>query len=293
MALCVTIALNMGGCPPTGPFGPVAEDQLVSVDAGVASTIVLAATDADSDILTFIILSLPQNGELADPHGGPIGTVPYTLGAGGADVTYTPDAGFDGNDSFDFTASDGQLESDPGTISIRIVTIAPGETFDADATLPSLAVAAGTTALVTNNAVLTITGDATIDGTLFATAGRIMLDVQGDLIVNGTIRALDPDAAVADDEPLSDQPSGIVLLIHDGALTLGASGVLSSTGPIVLTDDESQLTRTPAELFDEVEDVSDKSTRWCRSRRTIRRLTRTAPRRSRLSRFFRMAHCRR
>ena len=50
-------------------------------------------TDADADLLTATVVNGPGHGTL-------------TLGGDGA-VTYTPEAGFHGSDSFTYTASDG------------------------------------------------------------------------------------------------------------------------------------------------------------------------------------------
>jgi len=260
LCLCALVALNLGGCPPTGTGGnvaPVADDQDVNTSSGTAVNITLSASDANGgDILTFIILSLPDSGAVADPHAGAIATAPYTLADGGNHVLYTPDAGFAGEDSFTFAASDGLVQSAAATVSISVSGLVADMTFDEDATMASLTIEAGRAALVRNNAVLTITGDVTIDGTLFAESGRIRLHVDGELTLNGTIRATDPDAGADDEASLANQAAAVLLVIGDGAVTLGPSAVLNSTGPIVVTDDAEQLERTPSDFFEEVEDVS-------------------------------------
>ncbi len=229
----------------------------MTVDADSSASIALSASDANADdILTFIILALPANGSLGDPGAGPIAATGYTVTANGHEVTYTPNPGFEGEDSFTFAASDGQLESQPATVSVRIITEAPAQTFDAEVTVESLNVAAGTSAEITNNAVVTVSGDATVDGTLFARSGRIRLRVGGNLTINGTIRAVDAEGVADDEARLADQTGGIQVLVGSGVVTIGSTAVFNASGPILITDDEALLERTPAEMFDEVEDVS-------------------------------------
>ncbi len=136
-------------------------------------------------------------------------------------------------------------------------TTDPTDTFTADTTVASLSIAAGDTTTVENNAEITVTGDATIDGTLSAATGRITLIVDGDLQINGTIRA--NDSTITDlpgDTTFADQVAGIHIVIGTGTVTFGENAVLETTGHVVVTDDADVLMSTPNELFDEVEDVS-------------------------------------
>lgn len=84
---------------------PVASDSSVSTPADTAVAITLAASDADGDILTYTRLSDPVSGTLS-------GTAP--------NLTYTPNAGFTGTDSFTFQASDGTADSNVATVSITV-----------------------------------------------------------------------------------------------------------------------------------------------------------------------------
>ena len=65
----------------------------------------LVATDADGDTLTYTVTSQPADGELS-------GTAP--------ELTYTPDAGWTGTDTFTFTAYDGSANSDEATVTITV-----------------------------------------------------------------------------------------------------------------------------------------------------------------------------
>ncbi len=74
----------------------------------------LTCTDPDGDALTLAIVDGPAKGSL--------GAI-----AGDA-VTYTPDAGEFGSDSFTYAASDGTADSDPATVSITITRAPPAMT---------------------------------------------------------------------------------------------------------------------------------------------------------------------
>lgn len=68
--------------------------------------VVLVASDPDGDPLTYAIVTPPEHGLLS-------GTAP--------DLTYTPATGYTGSDQFAFTASDGQAESLPATVSLNLL----------------------------------------------------------------------------------------------------------------------------------------------------------------------------
>jgi hypothetical protein len=67
--------------------------------------IVLSGTDVDGDALSFTIVSSPMHG---------------TLSGTGANLTYTPEAGYVGEDSFSFVVNDGELESATAVVSIMV-----------------------------------------------------------------------------------------------------------------------------------------------------------------------------
>lgn len=133
----------------------------------------------------------------------------------------------------------------------------PGTVFNANTTLDTLTVAAGEIATVQNHAVITVLGDASIDGTLQSQNSRITLIVLGELTVNGTIRAAgNPPPDSAQNLPLDEQPVGIFLVVSNSEVIFDRDAQISSVGPIVVTDDSNTLDSTPADLFEEVEDVS-------------------------------------
>ncbi|MGA1868315.1 MAG: tandem-95 repeat protein [bacterium] len=94
---------------------PIAEDQSVTTDQDMATTIILTATDIDSNELTFALVSLPTHGTLS-------GILP--------ELIYTPEAHYTGTDSIQFKASDGILDSNRATISITINPVNRESTID-------------------------------------------------------------------------------------------------------------------------------------------------------------------
>ncbi len=84
---------------------PVVQDAAVILEQDASVPVMLTGTDADNDPLTFTIETPPANGDLT-------GTAP--------NLTYTPDAGYFGPDSFTYSATDGPSTSNVGTVSITV-----------------------------------------------------------------------------------------------------------------------------------------------------------------------------
>src|SRR5918992_5714913 len=95
----------------TGPGAaqrPVCEDQHVNVPFQTPVTLSLRCSDANGNPLTLAIASGPSRGTL----GG--------IDQGADTVTYRPNDGHHGPDSFTFTANDGTMTSDPATVRITV-----------------------------------------------------------------------------------------------------------------------------------------------------------------------------
>jgi len=101
---------------------PVADDVSAEawVDRGVSIT--LSASDVENDDLTFTLVTDPAHGAVSnlDPAAGTL--------------TYTPDAGYVGDDSFTYAANDGQADSNVATVTvemaeIRIVSVSTGKPY--------------------------------------------------------------------------------------------------------------------------------------------------------------------
>lgn len=93
---------------------PVANNLVVSTNVNTPLNISLLCTDADGDALTYIVAGAIPGG--APTHGVVSGTAP--------NVTYTPNAGYRGHDSFLYQCDDGKVGglSNSATVSITVGT---------------------------------------------------------------------------------------------------------------------------------------------------------------------------
>lgn len=87
---------------------PVASNASVSVDEDTSLSITPSVQDAEGDTLSYSITQPPTNGQLSQS---------------GSIWLYQPDSDYSGNDSFSFTASDGELASQTAIVSISIKSI--------------------------------------------------------------------------------------------------------------------------------------------------------------------------
>jgi len=87
---------------------PVAAGQSISTFEDTAVNIVLTASDANGDLLSYTVVAGPSNGGLT-------GTAP--------NLTYTPNANYNGSDSFTFKANDGIADSAVATVSITVTAV--------------------------------------------------------------------------------------------------------------------------------------------------------------------------
>ena len=97
---------------------PTAAAVATSTDAETPVAIELSATDEQQCELSFAIVSGPSNGAVSPVSNQPC--VPGSPNADSAFVTYTPDAGFAGIDSFAYKANDGQSDSNPASVTIEV-----------------------------------------------------------------------------------------------------------------------------------------------------------------------------
>ena len=84
---------------------PVAYPQLIIMDLDTTASIELTGWDAEGDVLSYVVLTDPSHGNLT-------GDVPL--------LTYTPEPGYSGLDSFTYVVNDGSVNSDPATITIQV-----------------------------------------------------------------------------------------------------------------------------------------------------------------------------
>lgn len=110
-----TAEITVSVTPPNQ--APVANDADVATDEDQAKNITLTGSDADGDSLSYVVMSGPTHGSLS-------GTAP--------NLTYAPDANFHGADSFTFTVSDGQADSNEATIRITVDSVNDSPTAESD-----------------------------------------------------------------------------------------------------------------------------------------------------------------
>lgn len=96
---------------------PTANALWVTTAKNVAVGVTLSGTDPDDQPLTFAVVSNPSHGLLS-------GTPP--------NLTYTPNAGYVGGDSFTFAVNDGTVSSAPATVSIAVAAASFGLPFTDD-----------------------------------------------------------------------------------------------------------------------------------------------------------------
>jgi len=87
---------------------PTASDHDLETEEDTSLEITLTGTDIDGDNLTYTIITNPIHGTLS-------GVEPV--------LTYLPNDNYTGDDSFTFTANDGLVSSDPGTVWIMINSV--------------------------------------------------------------------------------------------------------------------------------------------------------------------------
>ena len=90
------------------PFPPIAQDDFAATlrDTPVRIAVLANDSDPDGDPLTVTGVTDPAHGSAADNGDGT--------------VTYTPDPGFVGGDSFEYSISDGAGGADSATVSVTV-----------------------------------------------------------------------------------------------------------------------------------------------------------------------------
>ncbi|MFA5147284.1 MAG: Ig-like domain-containing protein [Candidatus Omnitrophota bacterium] len=95
----ISLAVGMENAP------PVAYSLSLTMTGNEPRPLILSASDADGDTLSYIIVADPRHGSLS-------GTAP--------DLTYIPDTGYEGSDTFTYKANDGADDSNIATVSVTI-----------------------------------------------------------------------------------------------------------------------------------------------------------------------------
>ncbi|MCP4801066.1 MAG: tandem-95 repeat protein, partial [bacterium] len=90
---------------------PTADDLVATVNEDESVAITLSGSDPDEDVLTFSVVDSPAHGDFA---GG----------------IYTPDADYFGPDQFTYIANDGDLDSDPASVTITVTAVNDAPVID-------------------------------------------------------------------------------------------------------------------------------------------------------------------
>ena len=85
---------------------PEVANQSVDVDEDESVSITLSGSDEEGDTLSFTVLSQSKNG---------------TLSGSAPNLTYSPKANFNGEDSFTYKANDGEADSNTATVTINVI----------------------------------------------------------------------------------------------------------------------------------------------------------------------------
>ena len=140
---------------------PISSTQSVTTNEDTATNITLSASDIDGDTLTYTIVTPPTKG---------------TLSGSGANRVYTPNANFNGSDSFSFKANDGVTDSNTATVSINVAPMNDAPVAVNDAT---------TTRKNTARLVAVLVNDTDVDGDTLAIAS-VTAGANGTVAISGT-----------------------------------------------------------------------------------------------------------
>ncbi|MEM9531449.1 MAG: Ig-like domain-containing protein, partial [Pseudomonadota bacterium] len=103
-----TLTLDNGFIDGTGGVGPFADPQTISLDEDTSATVTLTGSGGQG-ALSFSVSVAPMYGQLS-------GTAP--------NLTYTPNADFNGTDNFVFVADDGTNQSSPAVVTLEVLPVA-------------------------------------------------------------------------------------------------------------------------------------------------------------------------
>jgi hypothetical protein len=106
IVLCNTLNTDTNDIPVNSP--PIADNKSIITAEDTPINITLTATDTQLDPLAYKVVTQPFHGTLS-------GTAP--------NITYSPNANYNGTDNFTFKANDGQGDSNIASVSITIIPV--------------------------------------------------------------------------------------------------------------------------------------------------------------------------
>jgi hypothetical protein len=195
---------------------PTATPQSITLNEDTNTTITLSGTDAENNALTYTVVTGPTKG-IFD------GTI------------YTPNANFNGADSFTFIANDGDLNSTPATMNITVDSVNDAPTVNA-----------GDDVSITEGDSFSPTStqddiDGFIEGTIWKENENIITFPKTDFTVGEHILTV----TVTDNEGL-DANDTLILTVKPPCTPLPATGQTISH----YTNDDGNLTKGTARSFD-------------------------------------------
>lgn len=231
-----TVFITVTNIPPT------AGGQSVGTTAYTPVAITLYGNDPEGSNITYMVVNSPSNGVLN-------GTAP--------DLTYTPDAGYTGNDLFTFTVNDGVQDSEAATVSISVIpagTLVSFSGLSADLVFSNNLLNVGG---LTNG--LALSG-ISIDGGYVYSVSYSDMDLDGDSL-NDTLSYDVRVSAVSGSTPaMSPTLGGASVILGTGAETVGDgagdSYSFTPTGSAWITGSAAQGMLVGDTLIYTVENIS-------------------------------------
>ncbi len=209
---------------------PQASDDSANTDQDTAVTVNVLTNDSDIDGDTLSVSSV------SDPANG------TAINNGDGTVTYTPDSGFFGTDSFSYTIDDGNSGSDTATVTITVAQVIPQVTIsinDATAIEPLTgSVNATLTVSLSASTTVDVTVDfATADGT--ATMGSDYTANSGPITIPaGLTTATIMIQILADAEAFEGNEAVLLNLSNaNGATIADGQGVITISETCLFCDD--------------------------------------------------------
>ena len=190
----------------------VADGPSTNEDTAVVVDVLANDSDVDGDALTVDSVTQPANGTVVN---------------NGSDVTYTPDANFNGSDSFTYTVTDGSL-TDTATVTVTVggINDAPVATSDSPTTAEDTAVV-----------VDVLVNDSDVDGDAL-TVDSVTQPANGTVVNNGSDVTYTPDANFHGTDTFT-------YTVTDGVLTDTATVTVTvisiNDSPVVFVDADATL----------------------------------------------------
>ncbi|MCA9938168.1 MAG: tandem-95 repeat protein, partial [Anaerolineales bacterium] len=216
-AAAATLIINSLNDPPTA----VDDSATTPEDTPITVDVLANDSDPNGDALTVSGVTQPTHGVVVN---------------NGADVTYTPDADYNGPDSFTYTISDGNGGTDTATVSLTIAPVndAPVALNDSDTTLEDVPVT-----------IDVLANDTDVDGDAL-TVSAMTQPTHGGVVNNGTDVTYTPDA----DYNGLDSFTYTVNDGHGGTDTATVAVIVTAVGdaPIAMNDSATTPEDTPVTI---------------------------------------------